>query len=458
MTRPINRRAFVRYSARLAGGAVAGVSALQALTSCASLGNRRVLAGVGDGGYGPLKDAGPELALPRGFQYRVLCVEGQKMSDGYRAPGEHDGMCAFPLPNGNIRLIRNHEVQNAPSLNAAMGDPATAYDRGAGGGTVSLEVHPETREVIRDFVSLNGTWRNCAGGPTPWGSWLSCEEAFFGPESGFGELHGYVFDVPVARERAVRTEPLTALGRFAHEAVAVDSRTGIIYETEDHNRAGFYRFLPNQPYRDGQPGDLRAGGRLQMAAIAARQRYDTRTGQTPGQTMRVTWVDIDDPDPQGGPEQVNAVFEQGYAKGGALFSRLEGCWYGEGSVHIVATNGGNQELGQVWQYRPGDETLALVFESPSRHVLNRPDNVCVSPRGAVVLCEDSGASRQYLKGLTRDGRIFDIAANLASKSELAGVSFSPDGRTLFFNAYGERGGRQPGMTFAVWGPWEQGAV
>jgi len=153
------------------GGAVAGVSALQALTSCASLGNRRVLAGVGDGGYGPLKDAGPELALPRGFQYRVLCVEGQKMSDGYRAPGEHDGMCAFPLPNGNIRLIRNHEVQNAPSLNAAMGDPATAYDRGAGGGTVSLEVHPETREVIRDFVSLNGTWRNCAGGPTPWGSW-----------------------------------------------------------------------------------------------------------------------------------------------------------------------------------------------------------------------------------------------------------------------------------------------
>src|SRR3970282_1566505 len=104
--------------------------------------------------------------------------------------------------------------------------------------------------------------------------------------------------------------------------------------------------------------------------------------------------------------------------------------------------GGNQELGQVWQYRPGDETLALVFESPSRHVLNRPDNVCVSPRGAVVLCEDSGASRQYLKGLTRDGRIFDIAANLASKSELAGVSFSPDGRALVFHADGERGGRR----------------
>lgn len=457
MSRDIDRRRFLKYTAGLAGQAAVGVSALQALAACASMGNR-VYAGLGEGGYGPLRRAGPELALPQGFSYRVIGVEGSVLSDGYVTPGQHDGMAAFALSNGNIRLIRNHEVMNLPRPGAAIGDPETAYDPGAGGGTISLEVEPETREEVRSFVSLHGTWRNCAGGPTPWGSWLSCEEAFFGPESGFGQVHGYVFDVPVALERAVRPEPLTALGRFAHEAVAVDPATGIIYETEDHFRAGFYRFLPNVPYVNGDPGDLRAGGRLQMLAVLRRPRYDTRTRQRVGTELPVTWVDIADHDPQGGPEQVSAVFQQGYATGGTLFSRLEGCWYGEGSVYIVSTSGGNAEMGQVWEYRPGDETLTLIFESPSARVLNRPDNVCVSPRGAVLLCEDGAGNRMYLRGLTRDGRIFDLAANLPSSCELAGATFSPDGRTLFFNAYGDERGRQRGMTYAVWGPWEDGAV
>ncbi|GIW53260.1 MAG: hypothetical protein KatS3mg081_2615 [Gemmatimonadales bacterium] len=457
----MDRRRFLRYSAGLAGQAFVGVAALEALAACASLGNARSLAGPGEGGYGSLERAGPELALPRGFQYRVIGVQGSVMSDGYLTPGQHDGMAAFALPNGNIRLIRNHEVANAPRPNAAIGNVSKAYDPGAGGGTVSLEVDPETRELVKSFVSLNGTWRNCAGGPTPWGSWLSCEEAFFGPESGFGKMHGYVFEVPAAAEELVEPMPLVALGRFVHEAVAVDPTTGIVYETEDYTRAGFYRFLPERPFLPGRRGDLAAGGKLQMLAVKGKPRYDTRNRQRMGEELPVIWVDIDDPDPQGGPEEVSAVFEQGYARGGAVFARLEGCWYGDGNVYIVSTNGGDAELGQVWQYAPsGPEEgwLRLIFESPSRRILNRPDNVTVSPRGAVVLCEDSGADRQYVRGLTRDGRVFDIAANLASNSELTGVCFSPDGRTMFFNAFGDARGRQPGMTFAVWGPWEQGAI
>ena len=461
--RELDRREFLKHSASVAGSAVAGLTALSGLTSSAAGQqlNRRPFADVGDGGYGRLRKAGDELALPEGFQYKVLSVEGSVMSDGAIVPGRHDGMCAFPMPNGNIRLIRNHEVENQPAMDAAPGDPFAAYDPGAGGGCTSLEIDPETREVVRDFVSLNGTWRNCSGGPTPWGSWLTCEEAFYGPESGFLEYHGYVFEVPVSREAAEYTEPLTAMGRFVHEAVAVDPTTGIVYETEDHYRAGFYRFLPNDPYLPDHPGNLAAGGRLQMLAVSGRNRYDTRRRQSVGRAMPVRWVDIEDPNPLVGTDDYQAVFDEGFDRGGARFNRLEGCWYSSPYVYLVATEGGNKELGQVWQYLPDGPdagALTLIFESPNQGTLKKPDNICVSPRGAILLCEDANRRRQYLRGLTRDGQMFDVAACLVDRGELAGVTFSPDGQTMFCNTLGVPDRRKPGMTFAVWGPWEKGAV
>lgn len=459
----LDRRDFLKQSADMAGRAVGGLVALGVFAANPRLGpmTRRPTAPKGDGGYGKLVRAGPELELPEGFTYRVLGAEGSTMSDGHVTPGRHDGMGAFPLPNGNIRLIRNHEVDNVPARDAAMGSPDTAYDFAAGGGTTSLEVDPTTRELVRDFISMNGTWRNCAGGPTPWGSWLSCEEAFFGPESGFLEFHGYVFEVPVTREECQYTEPLTAMGRFVHEAVAVDPATGIVYETEDHYRAGFYRFLPVEPGRDGKPGNLRAGGRLQMLAVRNRPKYDTTKGRRVGETHPVTWVDIQEPDPKGGPRAFGAVFEQGFAAGGARFSRLEGCFCANGNTYFVATDGGNKQLGQVWQYRPHGPDhggLTLVFESPHKNILKRPDNICVSPRGAIIICEDANERRQYVRGLTKDGKVFDIAANMANDTEVSGPTFSPDGKTLFFNSYGNEKRRHAGMTFAVWGPWERGAV
>jgi secreted PhoX family phosphatase len=308
---------------------------------------------------------------------------------------------------------------------------------------------------------------NCAGGATPGGSWLTCEESTEGVTQGWGKPHGYVFEVPAYRNRQVSAVPLKAMGRFVHEAVAVDPRTGIVYETEDNTPSGFFRF---KPYNDD---NLRAGGRLQMLAIRGRPNYDTSTGQQLHKPLPVTWVDIDDPDPAAAETNELAVFEQGAARGGASFARLEGCWSGRGSIFINSTSGGDAGLGQVWEYRPGrrggrsnatswrGDRLTLLFESSGPEVLDSPDNICVSPRGGIVLCED-GSDDQYLRGLTPEGAIFDFALNLANSFEFAGATFAPGGKVLFVNIQGATSGPvspgREGMTFAIWGPWRDGAL
>ena len=309
---------------------------------------------------------------------------------------------------------------------------------------------------MRDFVSLNGTIVNCAGGPTPWGTWLTCEESTESVASGWTQDHGYIFEVPASAEGPVTPVPLKAMGRFIHEAVAVDPATGIVYETEDRQIAGFYRFIPLQR------GVLAAGGKLQMLAVDGRPNYDTADGQQMGETLPVSWVDIDAPDPRGVWGDTAAVFAQGFTKGGARFSRLEGCWWGDGGVFFHATNGGDAKVGQVWFYKPTSANagaLTLVFESPSREVLDFPDNLTVSPRGGIVMCED-GASAPFIRGLTRDGRIFDFARNILNETEFAGACFSPDGRTLFLNIMGSTtdAGPERGVTVAIRGPWEDGAL
>ncbi|HYD53426.1 MAG TPA: alkaline phosphatase PhoX [Gemmatimonadaceae bacterium] len=461
-----SRRTFLKTSSALAGAAVL-VPSLQGLVSCArwtqeapgNAGTPPRRAARGQGGYGLLRRAGTELALPAGFTYRVLSYTGKPMSDGSPTPGAFDGMAAFPLPNGNVRLIRNHENRDLAVNARCKGDLAKAYDRKGGGGTTSLEVRIGSdgkAEVVRDFVSLNGTIVNCAGGPTPWGTWLSCEESTDGRAQGWEQEHGYVFEVPASAEDEVTPVPLKAMGRFVHEAVAVDPRTGVVYETEDRQIAGFYRFVPRTR------GVLAEGGRLEMLAVTGRPNWDTGDGQRVGERLPVHWVPIDVPDPSGVWGDTSAVFSQGFTKGGARFARLEGCWWGDGGVVFHATNGGDAKLGQVWFYRPLDATrgeLTLIFESPSADVLDYPDNVTVSPRGGIVICED-GSGEQMIRGLTREGRIFDFAQNLLNRTEFAGACFSPDGRTLFLNIMGSTTDAGPlkGVTVAIRGPWEDGAL
>jgi secreted PhoX family phosphatase len=420
------------------------------------------------GGYGPLKRVAARntgetlLALPQGFAYNVLGKTGQRMSDGVLTPGDHDGMAAFVAENGLVRLVRNHEVGggDVPRTALAAGaDRRRTYDPTAPGGTTTLLVDPRTREIVRDWVSLSGTLKNCAGGPTPWGSWISCEETVLGatrrtddknkPVGGFAREHGYCFEVPARADGPVPAVPLKAMGRFVHEAIAVDPATGIVYQTEDRQSAGFYRFLPNKP------GRLNEGGKLQMLRVTGKTGYDTRAGQTAGKPLACDWVNIRDPDPAAAGTNDRAVLEQGLAEGGALFARLEGCWYGNGRIFLNATSGGDKKLGQVWQFVPIGESageLTLLFESRDPRVLDSPDNLCVSPRGGLILCEDAEQTC-FVRGLTRSGRIFDLAQNVSDSSEFAGATFSPDGRTLFVNVQAP-----VAFTCAIWGPWERGVL
>nr|MBA2528853.1 DUF839 domain-containing protein [Euzebyales bacterium] len=314
--------------------------------------------------------------------------------------------------------------------------------------TVNLTFDTAARQPVDSHPSLAGTVRNCAGGETPQGTWLSCEETTNGRTSGYTKAHGYVFEVDPRATSPVEPVPFKAMGRFVHEAVAVDPATGIVYETEDRGSSGFYRFLANEP------GNYAAGGRLQMLAVKAHPNYDTRAGQHVGTPLPVGWVDIADPDPAEAETNSMAVYDQGFARGGATFARLEGAWYGDGSVFFNATSGGDAGLGQVWEYRPRGRSgglLTLVFESPGPELLDAPDNICVSPRGGLVLCED-GDGDQFVRGVTPEGQIFDFARNLINDKELAGATYSPGGETLFVNI------QTPGVTFAITGPFERGTA
>ncbi len=374
-------------------------------------------------------------------------TEAEKMSDGYPVPKAMDGMAAFPLPNGNIMLIRNHEDSDAPArfrprpanststsagilnsyLDTDYGPRPFAYDRFAGGGTTSIEVEPGgRRRRVREFWSLVGTVRNCAGGVTPWGSWLSCEETFESiSATGAEKNHGYTFEVPVdtVPGRPAPPIPLTQLGRMNHEAAAVDPDTGIIYETEDQGDvSGFYRFVPaRKPTRPGELASM--GGSLEMLAVAGAAGYRTSLSQKIGVPLPVQWVKITNPDPLPPTVVVNGVtmatiFKAGLNSGGAVFRRLEGIWYFRGKFYFSSTNGGDAGSGQIWLYDPQAETITLVYESPGIHELDFPDNIAVSPRGGIIICED-GAGSQFLRGLTPSGQIFNFARNIHNTLECA---------------------------------------
>ncbi len=461
MTR-FDRRAFLGVTPFAVGAALQTFAALNARGDL-----NRLIAPTGAGSYGGLLPAKARntgetiLSLPEGFEYAVLGKTGAKMSDGNPTPPAHDGMATFTV-NGELRLVRNHEINGGIGRDgAAFGDSSLAYDPKAGGGTTTLIIDPKTREIIKDFVSLNGTLNNCAGGPTPWGSWISCEETTLGKSlgkdargrelGGFSQSHGYCFEVMANANGAMKATPLAAMGRFVHEAIAVDPRTGVVYLTEDRGLSGFYRFIPKRQ------GKLSEGGKLQMLAITGKRQFDLRTGRKAGETFDASWVDIKDPDPPEAENSDNAVYRQGIALGGATFARLEGCWYGGDSIYFTSTSGGDKRLGQVWLYTPQGKDrgkLKLIFESPEEAVLDMPDNLCVSPSGGLIICED-GNNEQYVRGLTRQGQIFDLAKNILpgfEGREFAGATFSPDGQTLFVNI------QTPGITLAIWGPWERGAL
>lgn len=407
----------------------------------------------------PVKDEAtglPLLKLPEGFRYSSFGWKGDKTEDGFVTPENHDGMAVIAHDGDTITLCRNHEIRASKSF----GPENISYDSHAGAGCMNLQFNLKSGKWENQWCSLAGTVQNCAGGPTPWGTWLSCEETVIGPSESYKDVkyehkkdHGWVFEVPATG--FADPTPIKGLGRFVHEAIAIDPESGIVYETEDRKTAGFYRFIPKEK------GNLRAGGKLQMMKV--KNRDDVRTECQNGEQFEVEWVDIEDPSRRHSPgtEDTLGVYFQGKEKGATTFGRLEGCWYGDEMVYFDCTDGGDQGCGQIWSFSPKDQVLTLVFESPSRELLDSPDNLTVSPRGGLVLCEDGDDNPMRLHALSRDVVIKPLAMNNVQLKgernnisgdfrvgEWAGACFSPDGKWLFANI------QDPGITFAITGPWE----
>lgn len=431
-------------------------------------------------GYGRLvPDPKGLFDLPSGFYYTVVQSAGDLMSDGLRTPHKLDGMGCFALDRDRVILVRNQELRPTEldlgpyGKDAALRrlvDPARVYDRNQdglalSGGTTTLVYNLKSRRLERSHLSLAGSSTNCAGGITPWGSWLTCEEIVrsAGPHADgqtLGQSHGWVFEVPSRGEGLAEPIPLRAMGRFKHEAVCIDPRTGIAYMTEDETdgRGLFYRFLPNDRR------NLAKGGRLQ--ALGFKDGDDSRNWSdaswAPGDWRDAVWIDldaVDNPDAD--------LRDRGHAKGAAWFARGEGIHFGNGELYFTCTSGGPRRLGQILRYTPsrfeGDAReagepgkLQLFLESTDNRVMSMCDNLAVAPWGHLMVCEDKvePLGVNFLRGVTPEGKVYAMGKLVRSlgdgafpTTELAGVCFSPDGTTMFVNAYA------PGKTLAITGPW-----
>ena len=476
----LDRRTFLRRSAvaTAAFGTTLGDPLRLMGTAAAAKPDFHTLGPVAD-----LRDGIVRLHLPEGFQYRSFHdTDGPPvLIDGGATvlPGRHDGMAAFPASDGNVWLVRNHELNGNVAAAPGVGTP---YDSRAPAMVTSVKVTP-FGEVLDAFTSLNGTQNNCAGGAMPWGTWITCEETVNGPDVGpdftgvpnvnLQRRHGFIYEVPAGGQS--NRQPITSAGRFAHEGAAWDKKDGALYLTEDNFAfpSGFYRYFP--PTDPMKTGSLANGGKLQMLKVVGQTNAHLEANQANGATYAVEWVDIADPNPTfpAGTTNDSAlvyVGNQGRAQGAAHFSRLEGATRSKKRIYFTSTQGGGpaetgpqlilgygRGTGQVWAYDPKEQTLECVFQSPNATVLELPDNITHSHRGTLVICED-GPADNYVRGLTKDGELFDIALNRLRRNappnatrfgeEFAGATFSPDGGTLFVNIQASQA-----ISFAIWGPW-----
>ncbi|GAB2702509.1 DUF839 domain-containing protein [Aliiglaciecola sp. 3_MG-2023] len=400
------------------------------------------------------------IDLLPGFSYQQISHFGDPMDDGLTVPDRADGMGCFELDDERVVLVRNHELSPSKSANQ-LADKSIhstrVYDTDSSGiplpgGTSNIVYNLKKRQVESQFMSLLGTIRNCSGGTTPWGSWLTCEESVATASNAINKNHGYVFEVPSRATTLVKPEPIKAMGRFNHEAACVDPVSGIVYLTEDRPDSLFYRFVPN--IKD----DLKAGGQLQALVIAGKPKFDTRNWQQPqmqiNQDYACQWIDLDNVE---SPEDDLRL--RGFARGAAVFARGEGIHFGEQEMYFCCTSGGKAKLGQIMRYRPSPEskhqskgtqtgTLTLFVESPNKATFNFGDNLAVAPSGHLIVCEDqySDVVNNHLKGVSPQGQVYDFA-KVRWQTEPAGACFSADGSVLFVNLY------SPTLTLAIRGPW-----
>ncbi|WP_445520336.1 alkaline phosphatase PhoX [Streptomyces sp. NEAU-174] len=478
----LSRRDFARRSAYTgAGFALVGSAGVLATApgALAAEATEEGVAGVeGNGGsslgYGPLiADPKGILALPKGFRYKIITRTGEtKLESGESTPSNHDGTATFEGSRGATLLVNNHELAGPRSKwpHPVPLIEGLVYDPAASGGCTVVEV-AKHGDHVTEWVGIAGTATNCAGGRTPWGTWLTCEETEDkAGQNGMTKDHGYVFEVDPHDRKANRDpKPIKALGRYAHEAVVVDPKRGHLYLTEDASGPNglLYRWVPPHGFEHGR-GKL---GTLKDDAgvLQAPKCYDsggnfvddlsraTKTGTVYG----VDWEPVPDRDAKS--VSVRKQFKDGEI---TRARKLEGMWWADGGAYIVSSyaraESPVQHDGQVWFYDPKRRTLTLkvllgVNPDPSKDgAFDGPDNITVSPYGGLVIAED-GEGIQHLFGATEDGRTYPIARNdlnigsaeAPEFSEFTGVVFSPDGSTLYANI------QVPGIMLAITGPWRR---
>lgn len=353
---------------------------------------------------GPLEQS-PDpngLRLPAGFTSRVIARSGERPleSSGYVWHAAPDGGAVFPTEDGGWIYVSNSEVRSS------LGGVGALRFSAAG-------------DVIDAYSILQGTSRNCAGGLTPWGTWLSCEEV----SSGFT----YECDpLSPGSQGVVRA----GLGTFSHEAAAVDSSNGDVYLTEDRGDSLLYRFRPDS-FGDLSSGALEALEILGAGSIAY------------GEVREISWHTIPDPNRTGG---ISTRFQAPQA---SRFNRGEGIWYEGGFCYFASTDDNT-----IWALDCANQTLEILYRASnsSSPYLTKPDNVTVSAGGDVLAAEDGGDMQ--IVAITPEGELVPVVQVVGQVfSEMAGPAFDPSGTRLYFSSQRGPAPIGSGITYEISGPF-----
>ncbi len=494
---PTSRRQLLGRSALTGAGALAFAVGAEGVTAPAADAESRSSAQQNPL-FPPLK-VGRDglLAVPRGFSYEVGSISGKTdIHDGSgkvigKTPERPDGTTAVLEGPSRLRLIQNHEAKPGSSQPVPL-VKGTVYDRGAlGGGCTVTETNRNGRRLSQ-WVGISGTVSNCAGGPAPWGAWLTCEESE--AKAGTGTLeqdHGYVFEVFAATPDKQAPKPIKAWGRAPHEAVVIEPNRRRVYLTEDASKPTglLYRWTAPvgyklKPYIANALGEH--DGSLDAMAVLTNDGSVLPdlayvTSAQIGRPFRTRWVKV--PDRAAETVSLRNQFDDGRV---THSKKLEGAWGDRHGMYFVSSfSFGAGDLpanatkhdGQLWYYEYSAETLTLVAYFPYTELLHTdppgwegalgdsldlafdgPDNVHVSPYGRLVLAEDGNTANHLLSWDRETGAQAIVRNNIVLEknslggnvySEMTGPTFSPDGLVLFGNV------QEPGHTFAIRGPWRR---